>query len=86
MTVYPCLFSGSLKVEYEQAVYTVVENEGSVQACAVVSGDMVSENFTRISLHTEDDTAKGILIFYTTSNISYTQHNTTVWRLYFVGL
>ena len=41
-------------------MYTVVENEGSVQACAVVSGDMESENFTRISLYTEDDTAQGI--------------------------
>ena len=78
MGLYITILSiGSLKVEYEQAVYTVVENEGSVQACAVVSGDMVSENFTRISLYTEDDTAQGILTLYTTNNISYTQHKTT---------
>ena len=46
------------RVEFEQTAYTVLEDEGLLQACAVVSGIPVSEQI-HLTLYTEDDTAQG---------------------------
>ena len=54
ITVYP-------RVEFEQTAYTVLEDEGLLQACAVVSEKPVSEEI-HLTLYTEDDTAQGIYL------------------------
>ena len=54
ITVYP-------RVEFEQSAYTVLEDEGLLQACAVVSEKPVSEQ-VYLTIYTEDDTAQGILV------------------------
>ena len=45
-------------VEFEQTVYTVLEDEGILQVCAVVSEKTVSEQI-HLTIYTEDDTAQG---------------------------
>ena len=45
-------------MEFERAVYTVIEDAGSVQVCAVKRGEITTEEFL-LTLYTEDDTAHG---------------------------
>ena len=45
-------------VEFEREVYTVMEDTGSVQVCAVKNGEMTTEKLL-LTVYTEDDTARG---------------------------
>ena len=45
-------------VEFEQAVYSVSENAGSVTVCIVSRGETAGEDVL-MTLSTEDQTAKG---------------------------
>ena len=47
-------------VEFEQAVYTVMEDAGSAQFCVLVSGKNATEELL-ITLYTEDNTAHGMM-------------------------
>ena len=46
-------------MEFERAVYTVMEDAGSVQVCAVKRGEITTEEFL-LALYTVDNTAHGI--------------------------
>ena len=45
-------------MEFERAVYTVIEDAGSVQVCAVKRGEIATEELL-LTLYTKDDTAHG---------------------------
>ena len=47
-------------VEFEQAVYTVMEDAESAQVCVLVSGKKATEELL-ITLYTEENTAHGIV-------------------------
>ena len=54
-------------MKFEQAEYTVMEDAGSVRACAVVTGGTLSEPLS-LTLYTVDGTARGIVIEHCCSN------------------
>ena len=54
--VLPVTFTAS--VEFERTVYTVIEDAGSVQVCAVKREEITTEELL-LMLYTEDDTAHG---------------------------
>ena len=67
-TVFHLLLPG-FTVRFEQAEYTFMEDAGSVQVCALVTGGTLSEALS-LTLYTEDATAHGIVIEHCCSNHS----------------
>ena len=60
---HTCIYTTlmTVAVEFEQAVYTVMEDAGSVEACVLVNGKGASEELL-ITLYTEDNTAHGKML------------------------
>ena len=50
-------------MEFEHAVYSVSEDDGSVDICAQVNRITAGSDAIEIRLSTEDDTAKGIYLY-----------------------
>ena len=60
-----------LTVRFEHAEYTFMEDAGTVQACALVTGRINPWSYIPLSLtlYTEDDTAHGIVIEHCCSDL-----------------
>ena len=66
-------------IEFEEAVYTVMEDVGSVKVCATVGGEIASTEL-QVTLFTEDGTAHSKFrckIYNSTTFLSYKINTTT---------
>ena len=70
--------SSAVHIAFERSEYSVLENVGSVEACAVITGRSFSKTLF-LKLYTIQDTATGI-----TRNDYHTQAVFSVIKTYFI--